>query len=392
MDQNEVNASLRGHNRQAILRLIRQSGAISRVQLARRLGLSRSTVTENITPLLQSGVVHEVGVATAQSSGGRRPVLLRVNGGYRFFVAAELGLREPIFALSDLNGSLLLRRTVSLPDDAPYDLRFRVTRNTIRQLLAEGGVPEGALASIALSSPGAYSAAAHAFLLNPEFENWNVHQLIRDLEAACATEVFWVNDINAATVGEFHQGAGRGRSSLLFMGCGMGVGLGMVLNGALYTGTSGSAGEIARVKVTPMLRPLRTSVEIPSLVAFIRKRAPQTTRAAFGCPAEQIDFGAVVRLWQEEDPFVRATVANVGRTLGEVLAFALSLLNCECVVFGGDYLVFESQLLPIINEVLRQEAFDPVQAVSSSLRREAGLYGLLSMASEALLDRIAIER
>ena len=229
-------------------------------------------------------------------------------------------------------------------------------------------------------------------LLNPEFENWDVRRLIDDLERHFQTHVLWVNDINAATVGEYYQGAGQRVSNLLFMGCGMGIGMGMILDGKLYTGSRGSAGEIARVRVGRLNTPLRTQVEIPSLMDRIRMEAPPATRAAFRTPMETWEFQQVVQLWRNGDPFLHALVEDIGRALGEILITALSLLNCERVVFGGDYLVFESQLLPLLNQAVQREAFDPVEVVSSSLRQEAGLYGLISMAVEQQLQQIAMER
>lgn len=388
----DVNTQIKTANRRAILRLIRQSGSISRVQLAQKLRISKSTVTENIAPLLAGGVVLETGVGASQVTGGRRPVLLRINGAHSYMVAAELGLQEPIFALADLNGRLLLRRTVSLPDSAPYAVRLRITKEAIRQLVREGNVPAKALSVIALSSPGAYSAQEKGFVLNPEVKDWDVDRLTRDLTETFNTEVFRVNDVNAATVGEFYQGAGRNYKSILFLSCGVGVGMGLVLDGKLYTGANGSAGEIARAKLNFGGKPLRTQVEITALLERIRAEAPEATIAALGRNLQDITFRNVVDLWGAGDAFVHRCIGEIAETLGAAVAFVTSVLNCEMVVFGGDYLVFENQMLPIMNTILQRDAFDPVPAVPSVLRQDAGLQGLLSMAADAMLDAIASKR
>lgn len=369
------------------MRQIRQKGQVSRVQLAQSLRLSKSTITENIAPLLQDGIVLETGVGSAHVTGGRRPVMLRINGDYRFIIVAELGLHEPIFVLADFCGKLLARHSVALPEDAPYAVRLRVCKNTVRQLLREGGVPPSGLGIIALSSPGANNTAEGRFVLNPEFENWSVDQLTRDLESTFGTKVFRLNDVNAAAIGEYHQGAGRAVSSMIFLSCGMGVGFGLVLGGKLYEGAGGSAGEIARSYVSKA--PLRTQVEIAALVDRVRNDAPPATLALLAEHGRKVDFPAVLWLWQQQDSFVRDCVRDIGVVLGEVTAFALSLLNCELAVFGGDYLVFESQMVPVMNQVVQREAFDPVRVVPSALRQEAGIQGLLSMAANVLLDDIA---
>lgn len=393
MPKNGDISKIRINNKRAMLRHIRQNGQVSRVQLAQSLRLSKSTVTENMSQLLQNGVVLETGVGSSQVTGGRRPVMLRINSGFSYIVAAELGLHSPIFALADLNGKLLLRRAVNLPEDAPYAHRLRLCKETIRLLLREGKVMEKDLGIIALSSPGAYSRAEGAFQLNPEFLNWNVDQLTKDLETTFHTEVFRMNDVNAATLGEFHQGAGRVVKSLLFLSCGTGVGYGMVLNGRLYEGMAGSAGEVARSRVAGGGgEPLRTQVELNALVDKVRKHAPEATRLLLASRGGKIDFPAVVWLWEQEDEFVRDSVQQIALILGEATAFALSMLNCELVVFGGDFLVFEDHILPVMNDVIRREAFDPVRVVPSALRQDAGIQGLLNLAADTMLDRIATQR
>lgn len=392
MNKNNDNKKVIALSRRDLLRTIHQHGSISRVQLAQKLQLGKSTVTENITQLMQIGVVQEIGAGAAGNAGGRRPVLLKVNGSYKYIVAAELGLHTPIVALADLNGKIVARHSVTLPANAPYAVRFRVTKEVIRQLLRDNGMPTGKLATIALSSPGAYSAAEKAFLLNPEFADWNVDKLTADLEEAFSTNVFRINDVNAAAVGEFYQGAGKGCSNLLFFSCGMGVGMGLVLNGDLYTGANGSSGEIARNPAGAFSKPLRTLVEIDSLLEKMRAEAPQSLRQAFGKPMEEFAFGDAIRFWQQKDAFVCECIQNVAVVLGESLASAVSLLNCELVVFGGDYLVFEEQIVPELNRAIKAQAFDPVAVLPSKLRQEAGLQGLLSMAAEKVLDDISAQR
>lgn len=389
-------SKIRSANKKALLRQIRQSGSISRVQLAQILRLGKSTVTENINPLLQCGIVQEIGTGSANMSGGRRPVLLRINGSYRYMVLAELGLREPIFALADLNGRVLIRKTLIVPEDAPYAVRLRMVKEIIRQLLRDGNISQQILAVIALSSPGAYNAREKRFILNPEFANWDTGRLTQDLESSFCTKVFRVNDVNAATIGELHQGAGKGLRNMVYISCGVGVGLGIALEGSLYTGTSGSAGEIARIKFPSPLpaggqERLRAIVEFNALEMRIREGISDKTLAEACLTRDRLDFPSILELWKKGEPFVRQCVAEAAELLGDVAAFCVSIFNVELVVFGGEYLAFEEQVLPILNQKVNLGAFDPVPVIPSSLRQEAGLQGLISMAAEYLLDSIAQE-
>ena len=138
--QNCADEWIRESNRRALLERIRQESPVSRVQLAQELHLSKSTVTDNITPLLREGIVQEVGVGLSQAMGGRPPVLLKLNGAYSYIVAIELGFRAPLFALADLEGHILHRLTLSVPDGAAYPERLKAVCEKIDELLSCGGI------------------------------------------------------------------------------------------------------------------------------------------------------------------------------------------------------------------------------------------------------------
>ena len=387
--QNCADEWIRESNRRTLLERIRQESPVSRVQLAQELHLSKSTVTDNITPLLREGIVQEVGVGLSQAMGGRPPVLLKLNGAYSYIVAIELGFRAPLFALADLEGHILHRLTLSVPDGAAYPERLKAVCEKIDELLSCGGIGRDRLTVIALASPGAYSRHEGRYLLNPEFEDWDFSRFREDLGRCFQTEVMMINDVKAATLGELHQGAAKGFRNIVYLSCGVGVGAGIILNGRLYSGTSGSAGEIARVFVPGISGPLRTRVEMNALLQKMRMQAPEATRRALRKPANRINFEDVVRLWKAGDPFTRGCIRDIAVVLGKMAAALVSVLNSERVVFGGEYLVFQSQILDILRKTILREAFDPIPVVGSALGKDAALQGLLSLACEAILDRLA---
>lgn len=380
---------LRSTNRLAVLQTIQRCGSISRAQLAKKLSLSKSTITENITSLWQSGVLEESGVGDSREIGGRRPTLLAINGDYCYMVGVVLGIQNPIVALTDLNGKILSQRTLTIPDSAPYSLRQKTAMETIQGLLREHAIPQERLAVIALSSPGAYSASKGSFLLNPEFISWEVDRFVTDLKQCFSTQVFLVNDVNAAAFGELILGAGKGVSNLAYLSCGLGVGVGIICNGELYTGKYGSAGEIAWNPPPGLTGPLRSKVEIGCLMERFRNEVPESSLIALGKKRKFVEFKDFITLWNQRDPFVVQCVEDIGIALGNLLAMITSLLNCERVIFGGEYLAFEEQILPILNQIMQKEAFDPVEVVAARLRSEAGLKGLISLATDVILNRIA---
>lgn len=389
MDEIDALTKLRSTNRITLLKEINNRGPISRIDLAKKLKLGKSTVTENINQLLEDDVVHEVGIGNSQITGGRRPVLLQINGSFCYIIIAELGIQEPIFALTDLNGTILAQQTIQLTENVPYSLRLNIAQKAMKQLLKRAGISREQLGIISLSSPGAYSKSKNTFILNPEFENWNVTQFSNDIKEIFQTDVYVVNDVNAAAIGELHYGAGLGFENILFISCGLGIGAGLILNGSLYTGRSGSAGEIAQIAAPGIPEPLRTHVEIAQVLNQIVLNMPQEQMIMLKKPIEQITFQDLVHLWKQGNAYIHEKIKDVAVILGKSAASIASLLNCELVIFGGEYLLFQDQIIPAMNKIMNREAFDPVRIVPSKLGKDASLYGLLSLSTDLLIERIA---
>jgi predicted NBD/HSP70 family sugar kinase len=379
---------IRTANQRALLHLIHENKTISRVQLARKLHVSKSTVTNSISPLLERGVVLETGTESSQNTG-RRSVLLCINSSYRFVIAIDVCNHSPIIVLADLNGNIISRHTFPLAEDVAYPLRKHLLFMGINNLLENAGLSSKNIVFIALSSPGAYSAFLDTYQLNAEYKNWRPEKLKNDLSSAFAVKVVREKNVNASVLGEFFNGKWKNTRNLMFFSVGVGVGMGMILDGKLYTGTSGSAGEIARICFSPPGEPLRSIVEINALVKRLRNELPKKTLASHGYSGPDLDFEGVVKLWEAHEPLTRSCVADIGGTIGRVIALLLSILNCELVIFGGDYLVFKEQLLPVINRIVQEQAFDPVEVVASSLEQDASLQGLISITCNSALDYIA---
>ncbi|MFT8362294.1 MAG: ROK family transcriptional regulator [Sporolactobacillus sp.] len=389
MDEIDTFKKLRSTNRITLLKEIHNSGPISRIDLAKKLGLSKSTVSENINQLLDDNVVLEVGIGNSQLTGGRRPVLLQINGHFCFIIIAELGVQEPIFALADLNGNILAKQTIQLSENVPYSSRLCAAQKAIEGLLKNSQISKEQLGIIALSSPGAYSKSKGAFILNPEFENWNVSQFSSDVKKFFQTDVYVVNDVNAAAIGELHYGSGNGFENILFISCGLGIGVGLILNGTLYTGQSGSAGEIAQIAAPGIPNPIRTHVEIAQVLNKTNLDMPDEQRKMLRKSINEMEFQDLVHQWKQRNPYIQKIIGDVAAILGKSAASITSLLNCELVILGGEYLVFKDQIIPMMNDVMKKEAFDPVSVVPSKLGKDASLYGLLSLSIDMLIERLA---
>ena len=389
--KNTVNQShIRSINQRVILDFIFQSDAISRAELSRRLRLSKVAITENLSSLLELGIVKEIGVEETKNSVGRRPILLQFNKEYQYIVAIDMGSEDTIFSLANLAGEIQNKFTIHVNSCSSYAIRLELVKNAINVLLSSQNLTSDNIAVIALSAPGIVHPDDYVYQANEQFQNWRLIELSHQLKTCFSTEVLIMNDVNAAALGEFHYGAGQDCKSLLHINCGLGIGAGIILNGILHEGESKSAGEIANfVTDISAAHPitLEKRVNIETLMNRIHQEAPKEILLALG-NSKSFTFKDVVRLWQEGDPFIDSCVVDIAKHLAIAISNTISILNVDLVILGGEYALFSHRMLPIINQIVESIAFSPVPVVCTELNYDASVYGLLTVARNKTFQHI----
>lgn len=378
---------IRAINQRVILDSIYHTEMISRAALSRKVNISKSAMTENISNLLQIGIIQEAGEGKAAAIGGRRPILLRFNKNYQYIIAVDLNFEEPVFVLANLGGEILNRFTVKISSKASFEARLLLMKNAISTLISSQEVGQNGLALIAISSPGIVLPGRKEFRANDQFTNWKMPELIDALESFFSTQVLVVNDVNAAAVGEYTYGIGKGTKNLVYVSCGLGAGAGIVLNGNLYEGSLKGAGEIANFRAANNL-PLEKQINLNALFFRIENQAPEETKLSTIGEGDEISFKKVIKAWEAGDPFIRTCISDIAYHLGFAICNIVTLLDCDLVIVGGEYRVFSDQMLPIINDIISESSFRPVPALVSSLSNDSGVYGLFALANEIVFDRI----
>lgn len=228
---------LRRVNESAVLELIRESGPLTRAEIARRLRLSLPTITRIVTGLMNDGLVNEH--SAGHSMGGRRPTLLEFNFRANLVIGVYIG-RSIIGGLADLNGAILKRATrVALPGEAGLDALMDLIC-TLRDEAAALGIP---LRGVGIGVPSIVQFPKGVVVLSPMLE-WRNLPLRQQLEARLNLPVIVQNEINLLTLGESWRGAGRNIRNVVCISLGAGIGAGLVIDGQVYSGHHFAAGEI----------------------------------------------------------------------------------------------------------------------------------------------------
>ena len=247
-----------------LLRLLRATQPLSRAELARRLGVNRSTVTDTFKPLIAAGVVREEAVQPQHLNGaralGRPAIALSFDDGHDYFVGVNVGVRHTTVGIATMGGEVLAEEefgTPSKPDDA-----LRLINSVIGGLRARAGGRK--LRVVGVSVPGPTDATRRRLVYAPHL-GWDDVDFAGALcfgedgdecEAERAVPVFVENDATASALYEAHLRLRRAESGRLddfvLVRSGTGIGLGLVLGGEVYRGNgvgTGYAGEFGHMTI-----------------------------------------------------------------------------------------------------------------------------------------------
>jgi predicted NBD/HSP70 family sugar kinase len=234
--------------RSAVLDLIRSSGGISRVGLARRSALAEATISKIVKELLTAGLVVESGFA--ESTGGKRPVLLRLNDVGRYALGVTMDFYRCVVVLCGLDGSELARREApgTGHDDPPSVLDRLAT--AVDDLLALERVDRSAVIGLGVATGGRRGSPLGWVADASFFDVWEPYPVEAELASRTGLAVLRENDANCAALREFWTSQEPDRDFVtVYMS--RGIGAGIVINGAIYRGSSGNAGEIGHTIADP---------------------------------------------------------------------------------------------------------------------------------------------
>jgi N-acetylglucosamine repressor len=351
----------KSHNSGLVLSTIYERGQISRADVARLTGLSRTTVSEVVSDLLQQQLVEEVGYGL--SNGGKTPILLRVRANARNLIGVDLSGEAFTGEVVDLHGETLYASMVPVfgrrgteAIELVYRLLDDLTKNASAPVLGIG-----------VGTPGLIDTQRGSQV------HWSVNLdwldlPLRDLLAArYGLPVFVLNDCQASALAEHFFGPDRDAANLVVIKAEQGVGSGVILNGRLFHGDHFGAGEIGHVVVEPDGPPCRCGnrgcLETLASVSAILDRAQMTPgangRAAYKPRGRNRGDAFTISLARRRldagDPAVRQAVHEAGRALGVAIANLVGILNVQRIVVAGGITQLGQELLNVIQEeVLRR--------------------------------------
>ncbi|MFP8964447.1 ROK family protein, partial [Streptomyces nanhaiensis] len=235
-------ATAHASSRAAVLDVIRAAGTISRVGLINATGFTGATISTVVRRLIDDGLVVETG--RAESTGGKRRVLLQLNQSSRYAVGVHLDHAGITYVLTDLGGSVVARMSrAGAGAEDPPDVVERMA-GEVGALIEGVGVGRERVLGLGLVSPGPLTPTSGMRLTPPLMRQWEDFPLDRALKEATGLPVVSDNDATAAALGEHWSGGVGAAATFAALYMGTGIGAGLLVDGMTYRGASGNAGEI----------------------------------------------------------------------------------------------------------------------------------------------------
>ncbi len=419
-------ATLREMNLSAVLRFIYHEAPLSRSPLALKTGLNKSTISSLVEDLLDRRLIHETGVTSAGK--GRPSTMLEAHPQAGVVVAVELGVDFVGAGIIDFKGDILWRKLEPADPAASQENTLGQTMAMVEETIAHCPQQHQRILGLSFSIPGTVDLDQGVLIFAPNLK-WRNVQFRKIFSTYTGLPVFIENDANAAAVAEHLFGVARNLHDFLFVFVGVGLGSGLFLNGRLYRGTGGYAGEIGH---TPIIaepfqnpcqcgnlgcwetyanqfsilrrvetrleqarpsrrgdRPVAQSADHPGSEGSGSASPPSIIPALMEQQDSPLSISIVKQAAEAGDPHALESLAEAGSAMGTGLAVLVNLFNPEKIVLGGPVSIAGEFLMPSIRESVSRHAMQEILAQTeinlSAFGPDASLVGAAAVVIDDVL-------
>ena len=388
----------------ALLHLIHSGVNNSRLELARQAGLSPASVTTIVQRLMGKGLVVEA--EPAKSHLGRRPIPLEIRKDAAYLVGVDLGSFYLRIVITDINGNILHKIQTRTEMQQGRDRVVEKTFAFIRQAIQESGLAPTAIKGMGIAHSGVIDSDAGMVLSYPrpgqmaEWKNVPLREIFQnEFNVPCLLE----DSVRTATTAEKCFALGRDLSNFLYIDVGMGIGAGIFLDGKLYRGAGGRAGEFGHITVDengPLCSCgdngcLETVASCAAIIQGVRTALGQgidsKIRDLAAGDMDRISIELIAQAAAENDSLAFRVLQKAASYIAIGLADLVNLLNPRVMIFGGALFRAVPQLLSdplrrIIKQRSLEKSANEVELRVSSLGGEACALGASRLIAVKILD------
>jgi N-acetylglucosamine repressor len=376
-------------NKSIILNKIRTSEPISRAQIAKETRLTPPTVSSIVKELMEQELVRER--TLGHSSGGRKPTMLHINTDAFYVIGVDAGPETVEGVLTDLTGKILYRTSNLLKKPITNEQFLSILKENIYTILDLSQINQDKIIGIGIAMHGVVDIVTGTSLIAPLLNLRNI-PIKEVLEEEFNLTVKVENDARAMALGESWFGGHGDVDSMVAVNIGHGVGAGIVIDGRLYHGAQGIAGEFGHMSIDlngdlcecGNLGCLQTFVSGSAIAERAAKQIKDNGSAVTG--------KEVFELAQKGNQAYIDLLHETGKVIGIGLTNLIHLINPSEIVLGGGVMKSEKLIMPAIMETIKRRALtteaSKTKVSVTELGDEATLLGAVSLLLVELFDPV----
>jgi predicted NBD/HSP70 family sugar kinase len=366
------------------MEILRLQGQVSQADIARATGLSRTTVSTVVAELREAGLVLDGDSKPELTRGGRPGVRLVLRDPARVVVGIDFGHSHVGVAVADLAHNLLAERIHELDVNRDAVQALDCATRMFGEVLEHVGADRKSVLGAGIGIPGPVDRARGTAGSATILPGWVGLRIAQEMEGRLEVPVQIENDANLGALAELTWGAGRDCSNFAYVKAATGIGAGIVVDGRLLRGATGTAGEIGH-----------TTLDESGPLCYCGNRGcletvasgPAIVQLVGLVDGERLTLARVVELAAAGDVRCRRAIADAGREIGVAVAGLCNLINPERVIIGGLLSRAGDVLLRPLRESIRRHA---VQAAAEKVEVRTAVFveraELLGSVALALLD------
>ena len=386
-------------NRRLILDLIRTKGPINRAEVARVTGLSIPTVMKITDELRRINLIRVIG--KRKSIGGKRPELYEFIRNSFYSIGLDIGRNKILVVIIDMSGKIMHKKEIKTGETIPAQGLIERIIALLKEIIADSHLEDDKILGIGIGMPGLLDTEAGIVLFSPDF-NWEHINLIEKIEENFSYKTVIENSNRTLALGEHWFGAGTESSNLICVNLGYGIGAGILENGEIIQGSSGSSGEFGHIildKDGPVcscgnhgcLEAISSGYAIANQARSLIENKCETvlTSLSHGDPSK-IDAKLVFSAASLEDPASLDIVNNAIRYIGIGIATLINLFDPEQIILAGGLTkskeIYEESLEALIQTYQMKFAGRKVKIKYGKLGDNGSAIGAATLLIKSLID------
>ncbi len=381
-----------------ILRLIRNLGPVSRIELAKKTRMSKVAVFEIVNRLIDQRYVIDVGKGKSTNRGGKRPSLVKLDASHHFVIGIELRRNKTFIAIADLEANILRIKSFNFDVSSDPCANIRKMFARIEVLLQAENAEMDQLISIGIGLPGVVDYEKGTLRFADTLPGWDKIEIRKMFADKFNVPVTIENDVNTIALGESILGAGKDVRDMLCLWIGSGIGAGLIMDRKLISGYGGATGEIGYLEVgrhpgrEKTFRYFKNQFKYfgdllseSNLVEIITQEISKKS----GINPEVKSLSALLKARKFKE-LIKPILDEYAYFLGVLCLDIIKIIDPGLIVLSGtvvensDFLV--SRIRDFIKENTRRIPLKTGEITVGTLKEEAGLSGAIALALQVVFD------